>query len=698
VKREINIKPSFMSELHGFPQNKNAQLWEKIDYLVEDPIPDGKLKIKLKNREDLYRLRVGDYRIFYTYGDTWVRLLALRKRNERTYSDKSENIEADQPSKTELPSFSDLDAALSESSTSQEDFSFKEGEKKTPLARKLTEKFLHSLKIDPTYFPHLVGCKSEEDLLSAKIPQNVLERIVDNLYPASLEEIERQPDFVVRQTDDLVRYKEGHLFHFLLKLDEAQKRLVNWAIKGPTMIKGGAGTGKSTIALYRVKALLEREGRTGEETVLFTTYTRALVNASRQLLEQILTEEQMKRVEIATVDQVVMDIVSSRRRLGKTEQEGSAVSGILRRVLQEFEPQGKTAFERKLRKRKLGEISERYLREEFDWVIDGRAIVSLEEYQKAPRPGRGLVLREEMRGVLWEVYQAFRKEVDRENIERFSELRKEALSLVQMGSWQKRFDYVVVDEAQDLAPTALALMAELARSAEGLFFASDSKQSLYSKNYTWSSTHPRLQFKGRTAILKRNYRSTHELDRAAFDILRAEDGEVLESSESLHHGPLPVFLRYEKREDIARWIVRFLQQMAKHLRLKVDASAVLVPSKEIGQWIAEALEKEGVAASFFTGRKFDLSADAIKILTMHSAKGLEFPMIVVCGFEDGTYPKREEFGDEAVYEERLREARRLLYVSMTRAMRGLMLMVPRECSYQALEELNRTHWHLEEVE
>ena len=47
-RREINIKPSCMSDIHGFPAAQAAQLWEKIHYLVEDPLPDGKLKKKLK--------------------------------------------------------------------------------------------------------------------------------------------------------------------------------------------------------------------------------------------------------------------------------------------------------------------------------------------------------------------------------------------------------------------------------------------------------------------------------------------------------------------------------------------------------------------------------------------------------------------------------------------------------------------------
>jgi superfamily I DNA/RNA helicase len=82
---------------------------------------------------------------------------------------------------------------------------------------------------------------------------------------------------------------------------------------------------------------------------------------------------------------------------------------------------------------------------------------------------------------------------------------------------------------------------------------------------------------------------------------------------------------------------------------------------------------------------------------MHSAKGLEFPIVVVAGFEDGTYPVRDDYEDEGLYDERMSHERRLLYVALTRAMRGLMLVVPKGCRHQALVELDSTHWHVEDV-
>jgi mRNA-degrading endonuclease RelE of RelBE toxin-antitoxin system len=294
-KREINIKPSCMSEIHGFPADQAAQLWEKINYLVEDPFPDGKLKKKLKARKDIYRVRVGNFRVFYTFGDDWVRLLGIRRRNERTFDD-TETIYADEP--TQLPDDQEVDIdSLDVEQRPRPQFAFTPTVQETPLPRTITPEWLNELRIPASYFSKLTSCTTEEALLTTAVPPAVLERVLDNLFPLPIEEVERQPDLVVRDTNDLIKYKEGGLVSFLLKLDDDQKKLVDWGLKGPTMIKGGAGTGKSTIALYRAKALLDLD-EGGNAKLLFTTYTRALITATQQLLDQLLSKEQLKRVRI----------------------------------------------------------------------------------------------------------------------------------------------------------------------------------------------------------------------------------------------------------------------------------------------------------------------------------------------------------------------------------------------------------------
>src|SRR5260370_16813847 len=109
-----------------------------------------------------------------------------------------------------------------------------------------------------------------------------------------------------------MRYKQEELLGFLLKFSPEQERFVSWAIKatGPTQVKGGPGTGKSTVALYRVRSLIEKLRRQGlsEPRILFTTYTNALIHFSEQLLQQLLREA-ARFVEVQTSDNKMSDIL-----------------------------------------------------------------------------------------------------------------------------------------------------------------------------------------------------------------------------------------------------------------------------------------------------------------------------------------------------------------------------------------------------
>ncbi|MGE6759406.1 UvrD-helicase domain-containing protein [Corallococcus interemptor] len=186
------------------------------------------------------------------------------------------------------------------------------------------------------------------------------------------------------------------------------------------------------------------------------------------------------------------------RRRAESTYDGDALRRLAK--LRAKHVPGGSVFESRLRALSLDRLTDAWLLEEFEWIIEGRGLTSLAEYQSAARPGRGLPLNERARAAVWELYEAFAANAG----ERYPALRREALKLLAEDPRPVRYDYVVVDEAQDLSPVSLALMAEVCKSAEGLFFAADNKQSLYSRNYTWNSAHPRLQFRGR----RRCFRAT----------------------------------------------------------------------------------------------------------------------------------------------------------------------------------------------
>ena len=73
-------------------------------------------------------------------------------------------------------------------------------------------------------------------------------------------------------------------------------------------------------------------------------------------------------------------------------------------------------------------------------------------------------------------------------------------------------------------------------------------------------------------------------------------------------------------------------------------------------------------AALFTNMDTGERAQAVKLMTVHSAKGLEFPVVFVCGLSEGIFP-----GKRANTREKLEEERRLCYVAFTRARDRLFL-------------------------
>ena len=148
-------------------------------------------------------------------------------------------------------------------------FAPKEPEKR-PLPEPITDTLLTELNIPNSCNVRLLAIQTREDLLDCPgVPDDYLLKIDEYMFERPLVEVLQQPDFLLNDVNDLLRYKEGELLGFLLKLSPEQEKYVTWGMhaSGPTLLKGGPGTGKSTIALYRVRSLVEELRKKGRERV-----------------------------------------------------------------------------------------------------------------------------------------------------------------------------------------------------------------------------------------------------------------------------------------------------------------------------------------------------------------------------------------------------------------------------------------------
>ena len=677
----LYMKPCVMKQMEGLSNQQKGIVTEKINYLVSNPIPDGDLKKKIRANDHLYRIRAGDYRIFYTYKDNWIQLLSIRYRDEGTYKSTITIVTPTTPAMLDdtefiAPNISE-ELKIAESSTSRIN---------------IPSDWLLGSCIPEKHHRKFMNCETGEDLINLDVPQKYIGIAMETLFPEQIRKAAGEPDYIVRTPGSLINFRDSDMEGFLLRLDEEQKELAHYSKKGPFLVKGSAGTGKSIIALYRVKSVLEQPGVDKNITVLFTTYTNAVKNSSKLLLRNILTEEQFSRVKIATLDDIAREIIETNRNTGKLPHGKHRLEELLDEFRSNFSPSGLNSKDRKKRRKGLQSISSKYLLEEFEWIIDGRNLGLLSEYIEASRTGRGYTFSKTTRETVWELYKEFRKHLDELGYERFCDRRTNALNYLYSGSYEEKFDHIIIDEAQDLPHIALSILSELAKTPEGIFLVADNGQSIYSRGDSWAEAHPKLQFQGRTAIIERNYRSTKEIDKAAFDILTKNQLEQFKVSRSVNNGTIPILIKNATQNTEVDWIYKFVRETTSHYRMGIGSAAVLVPAGRVGVRIAEQLNNLGLAAEYYTSKTLDITTNKAKVITIHSSKGMEFPFVILAGFEDGTYPIPQDFENHEVYLEQLRKSRRLLYVGMTRAIKSLMLILPKNCKHEALNELDESNW------
>src|SRR5258707_1429820 len=466
-------KPAFLAAWRALSGKEEHQVLEKIKLLEHDPTPDGKTKMQLKyvNR-DIYRLRSRYYRIFYTFRDPYISLLKLVRRDDDTYDD---DLEA------EFLGGFDPDIEVTFREERQPDWFAPPAQEKKRLSQPITAELLVNLRVPEEHYARLLSIQTEDELLDCTgVPQEHLAQILDYIFPPTLAQILQQPDYIIDDLDELIRYKEGELLGFLLKLSPEQERFVSWAIKatGPTQVKGGPGTGKSTVALYRVRSLIERLRQQGVSAprILFTTYTNALIHSSEQLLQQLLRED-TRFVEVQTADKKMSDILKRAGDPKKTpnEQNRELLQKLFSLAVRRTTLEG-NLLQQQAQVQAIERLGHAYVQEEIHQVLIARQIATFEDYLTVRRPGRKVRLNELQKKAIWYVYKTYVQQLKKSAIETWEQARVRAEALVVADPEYQSYDAVIVDEAQDLDPALLRLLLNLCKTSSRFFITADANQ------------------------------------------------------------------------------------------------------------------------------------------------------------------------------------------------------------------------------
>lgn len=162
--------------------------------------------------------------------------------------------------------------------------------------------------------------------------------------------------------------------------------------------------------------------------------------------------------------------------------------------------------------------------------------------------------------------------------------------------------------------------------------------------------------------------------------------------EFVHAGPPPAIYAADGTADQARWLAEQIWRAAQDLRLPIHGAAVLVPSNRLGEAFAELLVEQGLPARFMASNKVRLEERCVKVMTLHAAKGLEFPIVALAHVEGDRLPRETGITDAQELQEHLYNQRRLFYVGCTRAMRYLFITYDRSLPSPFLDDLSDERW------
>lgn len=306
----------------------------------------------------------------------------------------------------------------------------------------------------------------------------------------------------------------------------------------------------------------------------------------------------------------------------------------------------------------INKLGSEFLANEINWLKD-LGIYSREEYQITDRRGRGQQLRlqknSDIRNQIFDVLEGNNLYLSEKSSWDWCDVPNRISQAISDGFIKPDyFEAILIDEAQDFAPSWITLIKQVLQPKIGLLFmADDPSQSIY-RYFSWKEKG--VSVVGRTKHLRIPYRNTYEIHTAAYELIRGdeilqrtlrEEGVLLDpdfESVSMRHGPRPLMKKFNNFNEEVIYIRDEVNRLFQN-GYKPKQIAVL------------HRRKKGISKL-----KNELSKLEINIDTMHAYKGLEFEVIFLSQMHETFQSENEnELSDES----------RLVYMAMTRARQQL---------------------------
>ena len=485
----------------------------------------------------------------------------------------------------------------------------------------------------------------------------------DNDFITALQNPRSQKTFVIVEGEEELRKMMAEpLEKWRVFLHPTQRKIVEKKYSGPARVLGGAGTGKTVVAMHRAKWLAGQLDF--KDKVLFTTFTANLAGDIKDNLRKICTVEEQKHIEVIHLDAWVAQFL---------REQGYSYSIAYERILTEVWEEAIISSGEDT------EFSAGFFSEEWSKVINAQEAFSRELYMKASRLGRGTRLDRKKRIQVWHVFEEYQNIMKERQLRDVETAMYECRKILEKFAGSARYVSVIVDEGQDLSMNAFRLLRALAgvEHPNDIFIVGDAHQRIYKNKANLSKCG--INIRGRSSYLKINYRTTEEIRKYAFGLLKGisfddldeeyDDGKVCQS---LTHGDMPQVEAFRSAAEELDFLVAQLKQLIEYSVELKNICIVARTHRLLEDYIAQ-LTRAGVKTYEINRNKLDdRSFDGVRVATMHRVKGLEFQHVFVVAVNKRVLPLAvaTSYADPIAETEAITAERCLLYVALTRAQKS----------------------------
>jgi SOS regulatory protein LexA len=472
-----------------------------------------------------------------------------------------------------------------------------------------------------------------------------------------------------------------------MNLNLEQKKLITAIPGGAMLVRGVAGSGKTTVAVHRAEYLLNNYCLDKSDRILLVAYNNTLVKYLRYLYEKVNVEGEgyvslfgpnKSQVDIMTIDSLFqryyLRFFDKSQRRQMFFNDSNKKFQIIRYCIVELKKnfQGTNILDPK---------NANFLLNEIDWIHSCN-YMELSEYQNVDRLGRQSIKQSEgpqrlrknseTRQAIYELMLAYDARLEEEGL--IDPKTRDILVLKKAQEQpERKYTHIIVDESQDLTRVQLEFLKIRYKSGEysSLFFVADTAQSIYP--HSWlvrgrSFTSLGLDLTGKGNVLSKNYRTTTQIAQAAYSLIEentdiVEDEYYVEPSLLDKQGKYPVYKGFSSEKEEAEFVAREISKLLTSYR-PGDIIVIARMYRQL-EMVQLQLEEQGLTCQLLKSRDANFDDDCIKLLSIHSIKGLEFKVVFIVGLNDSAIPYCS-FTDMDEEMQELTE-RKLFYVGMTRA-------------------------------